>query len=96
MLYRTKSVIIEATKMTAQISLTAQKGGEAGDWLIMGVDGKLSVLPEQEFFEKFEPVDDETAQPTRFAKEKTPKERKPRAAKKGLGHSPLAEGEERA
>lgn len=94
MLYRTKSVIIEATKMTAQISLTAQKGGEAGDWLIMGVDGKLSVLPEQEFFEKFEPVDDETAQPTRFAKEKTPKERKPRARKNGLARPVLEEVKE--
>jgi hypothetical protein len=94
MYYRTKSVVVEATRLTAEIKLNDSGGvrtGGIGDWLVINVDGKPFFLSEEDFFRQFEACDDEGDMPTRFEQErKTVKPaRTPRVKKNGLAKSVL-------
>lgn len=91
MYYKSKpvaAVVIEATMLTALIQVGTE-AGHPGDWLLMGVDGKLSLKTDEAFLAEYEPADEDDY-PTRF-KEGRKKERKARRPKNGLGSEPLKE-----
>ena len=92
--YRTKSVVIEATKLTTDIILRdGDERGQVGDWFVIGVDGQPIIMPEEEFLRSFEPCKGNPI-PTRFQTEKPKPDRKPRAKKGGMKGSVLGEQNE--
>jgi hypothetical protein len=89
-LYKTKSVVVEATRLTQVVNFGGGLVGDVGNWLVIGIDGQPTFMSHHEFFEKYEPSDDDSDTPTRFAQEKKAKAGKPRA-KKGKAEIPAEE-----
>lgn len=77
-LYKKKPVVIEATKLTAEMAVQTLEGvmtGKPGDWLIIGVQGEPYFCQDEIFWKTYEPCDDEDAQPTRFVQARKHKPR---------------------
>jgi hypothetical protein len=59
--YRKKPVIIDAVRITRQIAIETLEGimlGNAGDWLITGVNGEQYPCKDDVFQKTYEPVED--------------------------------------
>lgn len=60
--FRKKPVVIEAVQLDAKIRIETREGalyGEAGDWLITGVEGEKYPCGDAIFRKTYEPADDE-------------------------------------
>ncbi len=59
--YRTKPVVIEATRLAYPTEVTTLEGiikGNPGDWLIVGVKGERYICKHDIFVRTYEPVDE--------------------------------------
>lgn len=84
MYYKTKPIVIEATKLTTEMQI-GSKTGHPGDWMLVTQFGYIEFLDEPAFLLAYEAAD-EGEYPTRFkdSDQKPPRVRAPRVKKNGI------------